>query len=169
MANDIDNKISELRRKAAEQGLEIRFRSSKTMRGDFCIFIYDRKNFRDSYAVGFDGSWKSKYGCDFDACVRMAYRWIEKRDKRFTFRDGRWQYGHYHFIVWKDRDGRDMNYYLTIEDADKAAAEYVSQGCCVVCYADLPSGKSTLAKVYGEYLPHVNDYVRKSIEKWSKQ
>ena len=167
MANDIDNKISELRRKAAEQGLSIRFRNTKTDQGDFCIFIKD-PTFRPGYAVGFDGDWQSK-AVSFDQCLASAYHWIEKRDKRFTFRDGRWQYGHYHFIVWKDRDGRDMNYYLTIEDADKAAAEYVSQGCCVVCYDEPPSGKSTLAKVYGEYLPHVNDYVRKSIEKWSKR
>ena len=167
MTNDIDNKISELRRKAAEQGLSIRFRNTKTDQGDFCIFIKD-PTFRPGYAVGFDGDWQSK-AVSFDQCLCMAYHWLRKRDKRFTFRDGRWQYGHYHFIVWKDRDGRDMNYYLTIEDADKAAAEYVSQGCCVVCYDEPPSGKSMLAKVYGEYLPHVNDYVRKSIEKWSKQ
>lgn len=167
MANDIDNKISELRRKAAEQGLSIRFRNTKTAQGDFCIFIKD-PTYRPGYAVGFDGDWQSK-GVSFDQCLASAYHWIEKRDKRFTFRDGRWQYGHYHFIVWKNRHGRDMNYYLTIEDADKAAAEYVSQGCCVVCYDEPPSGKSTLAKVYGKYLPHVNDYVRKSIEKWSKQ
>jgi hypothetical protein len=167
MANDIDNKISELRRKAAEQGLSIRFRNTPTDQGDFCIFIKD-PTYRPGYAVGFDGDWQSK-AVSFDQCLASAYHWLEKRDKRFTFRDGRWQYGHYHFIVWKDRDGRDMNYYLTIEDADKAAAEYVSQGCCVVCYDEPPSGKSTLAKVYGEYLPHVNDYVRRSIEKWSKQ
>ena len=167
MANDIDNKISELRRKAAEQGLSIRFRNTPTDCGDFCIFIKDPA-YRPGYAVGFDGDWNSK-SVGFDKCLASAYHWIEKRDKRFTFRDGRWQYGHYHFIVWKDRDGRDMNYYLTIEDADKAAAEYVSQGCCVVCYDEPPSGKSTLAKVYGEYLPHVNDYVKRSIEKWSKQ
>lgn len=167
MANDIDNKISELRRKAAEQGLSIRFRNTPTDQGDFCIFIKD-PTFRAGYAVGFDGDWQGK-AVSFDKCLASAYHWIEKRDKRFTFRDGRWQYGHYHFIVWKDRDGWDMNYYLTIEDADKAAAEYVSQGCCVVCYDEPPSGKSMLTKVYGEYLPHVNDYVRRSIEKWSKQ
>ena len=165
MANYIDDIINELRKKAAEQGLRIRFRDTPTEHGDFCIFVYD-PTFRPGYAVGFDGDWHGE-GVSFDQCLASACYWIEKRDKRFTFRDGRWQYGHYHFIVWKDRDGRDMNYYLTIEDADKAAAEYVRQGCCVVCYDEPPSGKSTLAKVYGDYDRHVNDYVKRKIMRWA--
>jgi hypothetical protein len=39
--------------------------------------------------VGFDGDWKSDT-TDFDFCLRQAYRWIEKRDKRFEKVNGKW-------------------------------------------------------------------------------
>ena len=164
MATNIDKQISELKQYAKEHGLEVRFRDHKTDQGDFCIFIYDRQNFRNSYAVGYDGDWQSKC-ISFDKCLKSAYRWIERRDKRFTFRDGRWQYGHFHFIIWKDRDGSDREHYLTMEDADKAAAEYMKQGYCVVCYDQEPNGKSKIAKVYGDYQRHCNDYVINMIRK----
>ena len=61
-----------------------------------------------------------------------------------------------------------MDYYLTLADADRAAEEYVRQGCCVVCYYEEPScGMGRLAKVYGDYDRHTNDYVRRSIMKWA--
>lgn len=160
----IDNQINELKQVAKAHGLEIRFRNHKTDQGDFCIFIYDRQNFRQSYAVGYDGDWQGQ-SVSFDKCLKSAYNWIERRDKRFIFRDGRWQYGHFHFIVWKDGDGSDREHYLTIGDADKAAAEYMKQGYCVVCYDQEPTGKSRLAKVYGDYERHTNDYVRNQIKK----
>ncbi len=165
MANlNIDEHVSELRKVAKEHGLEIRFRNTKTAQGDFCIYIYDRKNFRNSYAVGYDGSWNSK-AVNFEKCLAAAYKWIERRDKRFIFRDDRWQYGHYHFIIWKDKNGKDCEHYLTIGDADKAAADYVKQGYAVVCYDQEPSGKNRLAKVYGDYSKHCNDYVKNSIKR----
>jgi hypothetical protein len=58
--------------------------------GDFCIFIYD-KSVRKSYMVGFDGSWVSKT-LPFDVCLRLAYNWIEKRDKRYTKVNDKWKY-----------------------------------------------------------------------------
>ena len=159
----INEQISALKQYAKEHGLEVRFRDHKTDQGDFCIFIYDKANFRESYAVGFDGYYGSK-AIGFDKCLKSAYHWIDKRDKRFTYRDGRWQYGHFHFIVWKNKEARDLDHYLTIEDANKAAKEYVNQGCCVVCYDQPPMGKSRLAKVYGNYEGHVNEYVMKQIK-----
>jgi hypothetical protein len=41
--------------------------------------------------VGFDGNWDSKT-LPFDVCLRSAYNWIEKRDKRYTKVDGMWVY-----------------------------------------------------------------------------
>jgi len=159
--NEIIKQINELKKVAKEHGLTVRFRNTPNEQGDFCIFIYD-KNFRESYAVGYDGDWNSEC-ISFESCLRMAYKWIEKRDKRFTFRDGRWQYGRYHFIIWRDGRSSDNEHYLTIEDADEAAADYVKQGYAVVCYDQEPSGRSKLAKVYGDHERHCNDYVKKSI------
>ena len=42
-------------------------------------------------------------------------------------------------------------------------ADYVKQGYAVVCYDQEPSGRSKLAKVYGDHERHCNDYVKKSI------
>lgn len=161
MAKNIDKQIGELRKVAKEHGLEIRFRSTPNDQGCFCIFIYD-KNFRKSYAVGYDGN-TGINGLDFESCLKSAYNWIEKRDKRFIFRDGRWQYGRYHIIIWKDQTSSDREHYLSIEDADKAAADYMKKGYAVVCYDQDPSGRSKLAKVYGDHERHCNDYVKKSI------
>ena len=160
MKTTVLQQISELKQYAKAHGLDVRFRDHKTDQGDFCIFIYDRDNFRKSYAVGFDGDWQSK-AVPFDKCLKSAYRWIDKRDKRFTLRDGRWQYGRYHFIIWKDGNGQDCAHYLTTEDADKAAAEYMAQGYAVACYDQTPEGKSRPAKFYGNIQRHANDYVRK--------
>ena len=87
---DITTEINKLKAVAKENGLGIRFRDHKTNQGDFCIFIYD-KSVRKSYIVGFDGSWGSKTS-PFDVCLRLAYNWIEKRDKRYTKVDGKWKY-----------------------------------------------------------------------------
>ncbi len=87
---DITAEISKLKTVAKENGLEVRFHKHTTNMGDFCIFIYD-KSVRKSYIVGFDGSWNSKTS-PFDVCLRLAYNWIEKRDKRYTKVDGKWKY-----------------------------------------------------------------------------
>jgi hypothetical protein len=86
--NSVEIKINELKAKAKSNGLEVRFRDHKTNMGDFCIFIYD-KSIRKSYMVGYDGNWKSDT-TDFDFCLRQAYRWIEKRDRRFEKVNGKW-------------------------------------------------------------------------------
>jgi hypothetical protein len=85
---DIRAEINKLKAVAKENGLEVRFRDHKTNQGDFCIFIYD-KSFCKTYAVGFDGNWKSDT-TDFGFCLRQAYNWIEKRDERYTKVDNRW-------------------------------------------------------------------------------
>ena len=87
---DIRLEIDKLRDVAKANGLGIRFRDHKTNMGDFCIFIYD-KSVRKSYMVGFDGSWTNK-SLSFESCLRMAYKWIEKRDKRFEKVNGKWIY-----------------------------------------------------------------------------
>ena len=87
---DIIAKINKLKAVAKENGLEVRFRNHTTNMGDFCIFIYD-KSVRKSYMVGFDGNWNSKK-LTFNVCLRSAYSWIEKRDKRYTKVDGKWVY-----------------------------------------------------------------------------
>ena len=161
-----DITISALKEYAKEHGLSVRFMDSRTYRGDFCIFIYDKANFRKTYAVGYDGSYNSTHGTDLDNCIMDAYRWIDERDKRFTFRDGRWWYGRFHFIVWKDGNSQDDKFHLTIEDADKAAEKLVKDGYCVVCYDTPPTGKTRLVKVYGCYERHVNSYVKRQIEKF---
>ena len=145
--NSKSAKIDALKNYAKEHGLKVRFQESKTYCGDFCIFIYD-KSFRNSYAVGYDGTYDSKH--DLDACIKDAYNWIDKRDKRFIYRDGRWNYGHYHLILWKDKESWDKEHYLTTEDADTAAAKYVAQGYAVKCYDQQPNGKSKLYKTYGD-------------------
>lgn len=90
---DITAEINKLKTIAKENGLEVRFRNHTTNMGDFCIFIYD-KSVRKSYMVGFDGNWNSKK-LIFNVCLRSAYKWIEKRDKRYIKPNGRWQYiGH---------------------------------------------------------------------------
>ena len=162
MKQNVSKQIEKLKQAAKAQGLQVRFRDHKTDQGDFCIFIYDRANFRKSYAVGYDGDWEGA-GVGFEKCLKSAYNWLQRRDKRFTFRGGRWQYGHYHFIVWKDGEGSDRDHYLTVEDADKAASELTRQGYCVVCYDQQPEGNSQVFKVYGDYECHTNDYVKKSI------
>jgi hypothetical protein len=87
---DITTEINKLKAVAKENGLEIRFRNHTTNMGDFCIFIYD-KSVRKSYMVGFDGNWNSKK-LTFNVCLRSAYNWIEKRDKRYIKCNGKWQY-----------------------------------------------------------------------------
>jgi len=88
---DITTEIKKLKAVAKKNGLEVRFHDHKTNMGDFCIFIYD-KSVRKSYMVGFDGLWGilecSRFS--FGVCLRSAYNWIEKRDKRYTKVDGRW-------------------------------------------------------------------------------
>ena len=86
--NSVEIKINELKAKAKANGLEVRFRDHKTNQGDFCIFIYD-KSIRKSYMVGYDGNWKSDTP-NFESCLRQAYRWIEKRDRRFEKVNGKW-------------------------------------------------------------------------------
>ena len=88
--NEIELKIKELKSVAKANGLEVKFRNHKTNQGDFCIFIYD-KTFRNSYAVGFDGNWKSDT-TNFAFCLKQAYNWIDKRDLRFEKVDGKWIY-----------------------------------------------------------------------------
>ena len=89
---DVIAKINKLKAVAKENGLEVRFHDHKTNMGDFCIFIYD-KSVRKSYMVGFDGDWNSKNKkLTFNVCLRSAYNWIEKRDKRYTKVDGKWVY-----------------------------------------------------------------------------
>lgn len=87
---DIISKINELKAVAETHGLKVRFHDHNTNMGDFCIFIYD-KSVRKSYMVGFDGNWDSKT-LPFDVCLKSAYNWIEKRDKRYTKVDGKWHY-----------------------------------------------------------------------------
>jgi hypothetical protein len=87
---DITAEINKLKVVAKENGLEVRFRNHTANMGDFCIFIYD-KSVRKSYMVGFDGNWNSKK-LTFNVCLRSAYKWIEKRDKRYTKVDGKWWY-----------------------------------------------------------------------------
>lgn len=87
---DITTEINKLKRVAKENGLEVRFRNHTTNMGDFCIFIYD-KSVRKSYMVGFDGDWDSKV-VPFNVCLRLAYKWIEKRDKRYRKCNGKWRY-----------------------------------------------------------------------------
>jgi len=90
---DITAEINKLKTVAKENGLEVRFHDHKTNAGDFCIFIYD-KSVRKSYMVGFDGLWGivefSKLS--FKSCLNCAYKWIEKRDKRFEKVNGKWIY-----------------------------------------------------------------------------
>lgn len=155
----VSAQINELKEHAKKHGLTVRFRDHKTDQGDFCIFIYD-PNFRKSYAVGYDGDWQSK-AVSFEKCLKSAYNWTERRDKRFTFRDGRWQYGRYHFIIWKDGQSSDKDFYLSIEDADKAAADYLAQGYAVACYNVSPEEKSRPAKFYGDIQRHANDFVKR--------
>ena len=90
---DITTEINKLKAVAKENGLEVRFHNHNTNAGDFCIFIYD-KSVRKSYMVGFDGLWGIvEYSkLSFDVCLRSAYKWIEKRDKRYTKVDGMWVY-----------------------------------------------------------------------------
>ena len=87
---DITAEINKLKAVAKENGLEVRFRNHTTNMGDFCIFIYD-KSVRKSYMVGFDGNWDSKV-VPFNVCLRSAYKWIEKRDKRYIKSNGKWWY-----------------------------------------------------------------------------
>jgi hypothetical protein len=90
---DITTEINKLKTVAKENGLEVRFRNHTTNMGDFCIFIYD-KSVRKSYMVCFDGYWNSNLQIEltFNACLRSAYHWIEKRDKRYIKSNGRWWY-----------------------------------------------------------------------------
>lgn len=85
---NITTEINKLKAVAKKNGLEVRFHNHNTNAGDFCIFIYD-KSVRKSYMVGFDGNWDSKT-VPFDVCLCSAYKWIEKRDKRYTKVDNRW-------------------------------------------------------------------------------
>ena len=91
--NEVELKIKELKAVAKANGLEVRFRDHETGQGDFCIFIYD-KSIRKSYIVGFDGLWNIVpfSMLSFDICLKQAYKWIEKRDKRFEKVDGKWIY-----------------------------------------------------------------------------
>ena len=165
MNTSITKQIAELKDYAKAHGLDIRFRNTPNNMGDFCIFIYD-KNFRESYTVGFDGSYDNTEELNFEDCLKSAYRWIDKRDNRFIFRDGHWQYGRYHFIVWKNHTGIDSKHYLTIKDADKAGASYVKKGYAVVCFDQTPSGKSALVKIYGDHERHCNEYMIRQIRRF---
>lgn len=89
MLINTDKAIADLKQLAIQHGCKIRFQNHRTNAGDFCIFIYD-KSFRNSYAVGFDGSYDSKC-CDFEACVNSAKQWLEHRDKRFVKVNGVWK------------------------------------------------------------------------------
>jgi len=86
----VANKIKGLKETAKENGLEVRFHNHKTNMGDFCIFIYD-KSVRNSYMVGFDGNWNSKY-LSFEICLKDAYKWIKNRDKRYRKVNSKWIY-----------------------------------------------------------------------------
>ena len=86
---NVYEEIGKLKAKAAEQGIEVRFRDRKMPSGDFCIFIYDR-NFRaHTYTVGYDGSWDGNC-CTFESCLKQAYKWLEKRDNRYEKINGKW-------------------------------------------------------------------------------
>jgi hypothetical protein len=90
---NIEQTINELKDAAKKAGLEIKFRNRKTKKyQDFCIFIYDRNFRKNTYAVGFDGSWDADKTSPthFDNCVKIAYDWIENRDSRFIKKDGQW-------------------------------------------------------------------------------
>lgn len=89
---NIEQTINELKDAARKAGLEIKFRNRETLAGDFCIFIYDRNFRKNTYAVGFDGSWDAdkQSPTHFDNCVKAAYGWIENRDSRFVKKDGQW-------------------------------------------------------------------------------
>jgi hypothetical protein len=87
---DITTEINKLKAVAKENGLKVRFHDHKTNAGDFCIFIYD-KSVRKSYIVGYDGYWNSEV-VPFNVCLRSAYHWIEKRDKRYIRDNGVWRY-----------------------------------------------------------------------------
>ena len=157
--------INELKEHAKKHGLTVRFRDHKTDQGDFCIFIYD-PNFRKSYAVGYDGDWQSK-AVSFEKCLKSAYNWIERRDKRFTFRDNRWQYGRYHLITWhKERGYSDREHVLTMEDAKEHAREYLAAGCIVRVYDTTPTGGvGKLVKIFDQVFTNgrkPNEYEQKN-------
>jgi hypothetical protein len=86
---NVEIEIQKLKQHAKEHGLKVRFRDHTTPSGDFCIFIYD-KTYRNSYAVGFDGCWGLS-NISFDKCLKSAYNWIDKRDKRFEKINGVWK------------------------------------------------------------------------------
>ena len=60
-----------------ENGLKVKVRCVPNMVcGDFTIFIYD-KRVKDSYMVGFDGSFDSEK-LSFDYCVAQSFVWIRE-------------------------------------------------------------------------------------------
>lgn len=69
--NYVAKKIKELRKYAADAGMQIRFKTYPDNFNTFCIFIYDRSFREHSYAVAYDGC----FDCDgdFDKCLKQAY------------------------------------------------------------------------------------------------
>lgn len=116
--HEIEKQIRELKDYAKSKGLSVRFRNRKTDQGDFCIFIYD-KNFRKSYAVGFDGSWDDPVY--FDQCLSMAYDWIANRDDRFVLVEGKWFYKRF---LLTTTDGSCNDYFISFNEAKKTARIY---------------------------------------------
>ena len=70
----VSDKINTLRRYLKRNGMELRFRNTKTMAGDFCIFLYD-KSMQSRYLVGYDGSW-DKDNKGFLECINQVYGYI---------------------------------------------------------------------------------------------
>ena len=141
-----------MREFAKQHGLTIKFRSYPSNAGDFCIYIYDKK-FRDGYIVGFDGS-NVSHTANLDSCIRMAYKWIVGRDRRFAKdAQGNWLYKPYNVCYWKDNytNGGQLTF-LKMEDAEKAAQAKYEEGYTSVNIVDIDikTGKSKLLKEYGK-------------------
>ena len=69
--NYVKQKIKELRKYAADADMKIMFRTYPNNFNTFCIFIYDRRFRKHTYAVGYDGCFDSDG--DFDKCLKQAY------------------------------------------------------------------------------------------------
>ena len=73
--NYVKQKIKELRKYAADAGMQIIFKTYPDKFNTFCIFIYDRRFREHTYAVGYDGCFDSDG--DFDKCLKQAYDEID--------------------------------------------------------------------------------------------
>ena len=123
-AMDRQKAIAELRQVAKQNGLQIRFRDVPNEQGDFCIYIYD-KSFRKYYLVGFDGD--NNGHISFEKCLKSAYNWIEKRDRRFTKQGGKWLYKPYN-VTYGNRNGHGgQDTYLHSFEAENAALKLRKQ------------------------------------------